>query len=103
MICPIGQRIFDKVIEKGLRYIFTEKGLEGTLTYIEKAFIFTTASSTQWFIESFAGDAIKKTFMQATLKQIGIVESEWHHISFMEADTLDKREKFLKDISSVIA
>lgn len=93
----------DKAMKKDFAYIFTEKGLEGTLTYIEKAFIFTTASSTQWFIESFAGDAIKKTFMQATLKQIGIVESEWHHISFMEADTLDKREKFLKDISSVIA
>lgn len=92
----------DKVMKKDFAYIFTANGLEGTLTFIKKAYIFTTASSTQWFIESFAGDAIKKTFMQATLKQIGISESEWHHISFMEADTLEKREKFLIDIASFV-
>jgi len=98
----IVKGFIDKVMKKDFAYIFTANGLEGTLTFIKKAYIFTTASSTQWFIESFAGDAIKKTFMQATLKQIGIVDSEWRHISFMEADTLEKREKFLTEIAEVI-
>lgn len=98
----IVKGFIDKVMKKDFAYIFTANGLEGTLTYIKKAYIFTTASSTQWFIESYAGDAIKKTFMNATLKQIGIKDSSWHHISFTEADTLEKREDFLANIAKVI-
>jgi putative NADPH-quinone reductase len=98
----IVKGFIDKVMKKDFAYIFTANGLEGTLTYIKKVYIFTTASSTQWFIESYAGDAIKKTFMNATLKQIGINDSSWHHISFTEADTLEKRETFLTNIANII-
>ncbi|HNX16608.1 MAG TPA: NAD(P)H-dependent oxidoreductase [Bacilli bacterium] len=98
----IVKGFIDKVMKKEFAYVATKNGLRGTLTYINKAFVFTSASSTKCFIKYFAGNAIEKTFIKTSLKQMGINKGEWHHISFKTADTIQKRQKYLADIAKVL-
>lgn len=98
----IVKGFFDKVMKKDFAYVPSKMGLTGTLTHIKKAYVFTSASSPKWFITLFGGNAIKATFIRASLKTIGIKKVKWYHISFMNAKTLELRQKYLAKIANIL-
>ena len=85
----------DKVMLKNFSYEESKFGLKGKLTHIKKTKVITTGQSPRWYIQYFRGNAIKKTFMDATLKDLGIKNATWLHCGDVSKGAQQKREQFL--------
>lgn len=95
----------DKVMLKGFSYTESSLGLTGKLTHIKRAKVITTSQAPRWYLQLFAGDAIKKTFINATLKSVGIKNVTWLHCGEVTKGSKKdktKREKFLLTVARAI-
>ncbi|EXG83697.1 putative NADPH-quinone reductase (modulator of drug activity B) [Clostridium sp. ASBs410] len=90
----------DKVMLKNFSYTETSTGLKGKLTHIKSAKVITTGQSPRWYIKLFAGNMIQKTFINATLKGIGIKNAKWLHCGDVSKGAQVKREKFLLKLTN---
>ncbi|MBD0403808.1 NAD(P)H-dependent oxidoreductase [Flammeovirga sp. EKP202] len=91
----------DKVFLKDFSYIETKTGLKGLLTHIKKARVITTSESPSWYLVVFGGNVIKKAFIKATLKGVGIKDVQWINSSYTTSGSNDKRTAFLKKIHKI--
>ncbi|EXG83713.1 putative NADPH-quinone reductase (modulator of drug activity B) [Clostridium sp. ASBs410] len=92
----------DKVMLKNFSYTETSTGLKGKLTHIKSAKVITTGQSPRWYIKFFAGNMIQKTFINATLKGIGIKNAKWLHCGDVSKGARVKREKFLLKLTNLL-
>jgi len=88
----------DKVMKKKFAYEVGKTGVVGHLTHIEKATILTTSTSPTWYLKLFCGNAIKKVFINATLKQLGINHITWQNMGNIDKSTAQDRQDFLNKI-----
>lgn len=88
----------DKVMKKKFAYEVGKTGVVGHLTHIEKATILTTSTSPTWYLKLFCGNAIKKVFINATLKQLGINHITWQNMGNIDKSTAQNRQDFLNKI-----
>ncbi len=87
---------------KNFAYIESSTGLKGQLTNIKSTKIITTGQSPRWYLKYFAGNFIKKTFINATLKGIGLKKVKWIHCGDVSRGAQAKREKFLSNLKNEI-
>jgi len=92
----------DKVMLKNFSYTESSAGLKGKLTHIKSAKVITTGQAPRWYIKYFAGNMIQKTFINATLKGVGIKNAKWIHCGDVSKGAQVKREKFLQKLASDI-
>lgn len=93
---------FDKVMLKNFAYTESSTGLKGKLTHIKSTKVITTGQSPRWYLKYFAGNLIQKTFINATLKGVGMNHAKWIHCGDVSKGAQAKREKFLQMIADVI-
>lgn len=91
----------DKVMLKNFSYISTKTGLKGLLTHIKKATVVTTSEAPTWYIKWIAGNTIKRTFINVTLKSIGIRNTKWVNNPNTTSGKRKNREKFLHDLVKI--
>lgn len=89
----------DKVMKKSFAYEVGKTGLIGHLTHIKKAAVFTTSTSPTWYLKLFCGNAIKRVFINATLKQLGFKNITWHNMGNIDNSTAEMRQEFLDGIN----
>lgn len=96
---------FDKVMKKGVdkAYTSTKFGLHGNLGTIRSAIILTTSTSPTFYLKIFCGNAIKRVFINATLKQLGITRVRWRNLGGITSSTESTRSDFLAKAASTIA
>lgn len=93
----------DKVLLKNFAYTESDNGLlTGLLTNIKSVKVITTAQSPKWYIKFLKGDGIKKTFIGATLKSVGMKKIKWIHEGYVVTSKKEKKEKFLKSLVAKI-
>jgi NAD(P)H dehydrogenase (quinone) len=92
----------DKVMLKGFSYKESTLGLTGTLTHIKRAKVITTSQAPVWYIKLFAGDTVRKVFIKATLKVVGIKNVKWLHCGEVTKGKKERREKFLLKVKKTI-
>ncbi len=85
-------------MKKKFAYEVGKTGVVGHLTHIEKATILTTSTSPTWYLKLFCGNAIKKVFINATLKQLGINHITWQNMGNIDKSTAQDRQDFLNKI-----
>ncbi|MBE6832471.1 NAD(P)H-dependent oxidoreductase [Faecalispora sporosphaeroides] len=93
---------FDKVMLKNFAYIETSTGLKGQLTNIKSAKVITTGQSPRWYLKLIAGNLIQKTFINTTLKSIGITNAKWLYCGDVSKGAQEKREKFLQKLANSV-
>lgn len=93
---------WDKVMLKGFAYTEGSFGLKGELTHIRSAKVITTAQSPRWYLKMFAGNPIQGTFINASLKGVGIKNVKWYHCSHITKGDNKKREAFLTKLQGTI-
>lgn len=62
----------DKVMLKNYAYIDGKSGLKGLLTNIKNTTVITTSQAPNWYLKYLVGNPIKKSFINGTLKQVGL-------------------------------
>ena len=92
----------DKVMLKNFSYTESSTGLKGKLTHIKSAKVITTGQSPRWYVKYFAGNMIQKTFINATLKGVGIKNAKWLHCGDVSKGAQVKREKFLQKLTNSV-
>ncbi len=80
---------------KNFEYTESSTGLKGKLTHIKSAKMITRGQPPRWYVKCFAGNMIQKTFINATLKGVGIKNAKWFHCGDVSKGAQVKREKFL--------
>jgi len=98
----IVKGFIDKVMKKEFAYEITNVGIKGKLNNIKEVVVYTTATSPKWYLKFFAGNAIKKVFLKATIKQIGIKKTRWYHLGKINSISTEKRVDFLNNIKKNI-
>ncbi len=88
----------DKVMLKNFSYTESSTGLKGKLTHIRSAKVITTGQAQRWYVKYFAGNMIQKTFINATLKGVGIKNAKWIHCGDVSKGAEMKRKKFLQKL-----
>ena len=87
---------------KNFAYIETSTGLKGQLTNIKSAKVITTGQSPRWYLKLIAGNLIQKTFINTTLKSIGITNAKWLYCGDVSKGAQEKREKFLQKLANTV-
>lgn len=90
----------DKVMKEGagLTHVVTKTGVKGTLTNIQKTYVLTTSTSPTFYLRFFCGNAIKKVFIRATLKQLGMQHVCWSNFGGITNASEEKRKDYLQKI-----
>ena len=93
---------FDKVMKPQFAYVNTPRGVKGRMTNIKRVDVLTTSTSPTWYLKLFSGNAIKRVFMGATLKQLGIKQRHWINCGGITNSHFSQRQAFLKQIVNQI-
>jgi len=67
----------DKVMKQQWAYVPTGRGIRGRLGHVEEALVLTTSTSPTWYLRLARGNAVRRTFVGATLRQLGIRRRRW--------------------------
>ena len=94
----IVKGFIDKVMKKEFAYTSTATGIKGKITNVDKLTVYTTSTSPTWYIRLFCGDAIKKVFIGASLRQIGIKNAKWHNFGTIQRRTQHDRAHYLSKL-----
>lgn len=92
----------DKVMKEGeeMSHTVSKLGIRGELTNIKHTYVLTTATSPKIYLELCSGNAIKKIFMNKTLKQLGMKDRHWLHFGSITFSKLSQRQKYLEFIAN---
>lgn len=90
----------DKVMMegKGLSHTVSKVGVKGELTNIEHCYVLTTSTSPTFYIKYLSGNAIKKIFINQTLKQLGFQNCHWQNFGMISDSSVKRRKKYLAKI-----
>jgi NAD(P)H dehydrogenase (quinone) len=90
----------DKVMKEGpgLSHTVSKTGIHGELTNIKHTYVLTTSTSPKFYIRFLNGNAIKKIFINQTLKQLGMKDRHWLHFGGISISTLPRRQRYLQSI-----
>lgn len=91
----------DKVMKEGsgLSHTVTKTGVKGELTNVKHCYVFTTSTSPTWYIRFFLGNAIKKVFINKTLRQLGFSNISWNNFGGVSNSSLERRRKYLAKLT----
>ncbi|MCI1287939.1 MAG: NAD(P)H-dependent oxidoreductase [[Lactobacillus] timonensis] len=91
----------DKVMKEGpgLSHTVTKTGVKGELTNVKHCYVFTTSTSPTWYIRFFLGNAIKKVFINKTLRQLGFHNISWNNFGGISNSSLERRKKYLAKLT----
>ncbi|MGN1284650.1 MAG: NAD(P)H-dependent oxidoreductase [Candidatus Limosilactobacillus intestinavium] len=92
----------DKVMKEGTNqsHIVTKTGVKGLLTNVKHCYVLTTSTSPTWYIRFFLGNAIKKIFINKTLKQLGFHNISWENFGGISHSSQLRRQKYLNKVSN---
>ncbi len=86
-IPAILKGFMEKVMLKGFAYDTSPIGaLIGKLTHIKRSTVITTSGSPTWMLKLFFGNPLKKSFLNGTLKTVGIKNSQWINFPIVAND-----------------
>lgn len=88
----------DKVMLKNYAYIEGKYGLKGLLTNIKVTTVITTSEVPTWYLKYLVGNPIKRSFIQGTLKGIGIKNVKWLNSSYTTSGTDKRKKSFLNKV-----
>ncbi|MBU3134233.1 NAD(P)H-dependent oxidoreductase [Clostridium gasigenes] len=88
----------DKVMLKNYAYIEGKYGLKGLLTNIKVTTVITTSEVPTWYLKYLVGNPIKRSFIQGTLKGIGIKNVKWLNSSYTTSGTDKMKKSFLNKV-----
>ncbi|KIL53462.1 NAD(P)H dehydrogenase [Jeotgalibacillus alimentarius] len=88
----------DKVMLKGFAYHEKEASLEGLLTHIKNTIVITTSEVPT----SFISNSIGETFINLTLKSIGLKNIEWLNCEFTTSSEDSHRLAFLDKVGATL-
>lgn len=91
----------DKVMLKDFAYVETKTGLKGLLTHIKQTNVITTSEVPNWYLRLIGGNFMKRPFIKATLKGIGLKKVRWTNSEFTTSGKRERKEKFLKKVESI--
>lgn len=91
----------DKVMLKNYAYVETPTGLKGLLTHIKRTTVITTSEVPTWYLIWLSGNPIRGTFINRTLKGIGLKNVKWMNSDMTASGSQERREKFLNKISAL--
>lgn len=93
----------DKVMKEGadLSHTVTKTGIHGELTNLRRAYVFTTSTSPTFYLRWWCGNAIKKLFINVTLKQLGIKSGTWLNFGGISNSKLKRRQAYLEKSGSM--
>jgi len=97
-IPAIVKGFFDKVMLKDFAYRDGGGHIEGMLTHIEEARVFTTSEETTDFIRTKTGNAIEAVLIDATFDHIGIKQGTWSNRDQISQVSDEARAQFLADL-----
>lgn len=91
----------DKVMKEGvgLSHTVTRTGVKGELTNVQHCYVLTTSTAPTWYIRFFLGNAIKKIFIDKTLKQLGFRNIRWQNFGGITNSSLERRKKYLDKVT----
>lgn len=92
----------DKVMKEGagLSHTVSSFGIHGELTSIKHTYVLTTSTSPKFYLRLFCGNAIKRVFINHTLKQLGMKGRHWLHFGGITFAKLPRRQKYLNYIAN---
>ncbi|MBU3105990.1 NAD(P)H-dependent oxidoreductase [Clostridium gasigenes] len=88
----------DKVMLKNYAYIEGKYGLKGLLTNIKVTTVITTSEVPTWYLKYLVGNPIKRSFIQGTLKGVGIKNVKWLNSSYTTSGTDKRKKSFLNKV-----
>jgi putative NADPH-quinone reductase len=91
----------DKVMLKNFSYVETKYGLKGLLTHVDKTTVITTSEVPTWYLKILSGNPIQGTFINKTLKGIGLRNIKWLNSEYTSSGKQEKRTKFLQIVESL--
>lgn len=93
----------DKVMKEGpdLTHVVTPTGIKGLLTNLNSAYVFTSSTSPTFYLKLFCGNAIKRVFIDSTLKQIGVKKTKWNNFGKISTSKKADCLKYLKKIDTL--
>lgn len=84
-----------------LTHVVTPTGIKGLLTNLNSAYVFTSSTSPTFYLKLFCGNAIKRVFIDSTLKQIGVKKTKWNNFGKISTSKKADRLKYLKKIDTL--
>lgn len=90
----------DKVMLKNYAYTEGKYGLNGLLTNIKATTVITTSEVPTWYLKYLVGNPIKRSFIQGTLKGIGLKNVKWLNSCYTSSGTDKRRKNFLNEVSA---
>ena len=91
----------DKVMLKNFSYVETKYGLKGLLNHIDKTTVITTSEYPTWYLKFLSGNPIKGTFINKTLKGVGLRNIKWLNNGYTTSGKNESRKKFLQKVESL--
>ncbi|WEV40156.1 NAD(P)H-dependent oxidoreductase [Lactobacillus sp. ESL0681] len=90
----------DKVMKEGegLSHTVSSTGIHGKLNNVKHAYVLTTSTSPKFYLRFFAGNAIKKVFINQTLRQLGMRGRHWLHFGKITNSSYARRKQYLDKI-----
>lgn len=73
--------------------------MKGELTNVKHCYVLTTSTSPTWYIRFFLGNAIKKIFINKTLRQLGFRHCYWQNFGGITNSSLERRRKYLDQLT----
>lgn len=80
---------------EGLSHTVTKIGVKGELTNVQHCYVLTTSTSPTWYIRFVLGNAIKKIFINKTLRQLGFRNVKWQNFGLISNSSEKRRKKYL--------
>ena len=69
--------------------------MKGELTNVQHCYVLTTSTSPTWYIRFVLGNAIKKIFINKTLRQLGFRNVKWQNFGLISNSSEKRRKKYL--------
>lgn len=66
---------------------------------MKHCYLLTTSTSPTWYIRFFLGNAIKKIFIDRTLKQLGFRNISWQNFGGITNSFLEQRREYLNKVT----
>ena len=95
----------DKVIFPGETYDYTRSGygMVTLMNHLKSVTVITTMNTPAIMYQLIYGNAIKKSLIKGTFKKSGIKNVKWLSLNMVKASSIQKREKWLKQIEERFA
>lgn len=88
----------DKVMLKDFAYRETSTGLKGLLTHVKRTTILTTSEVPTWYMKTLAGNPIKGTLINRSLKGMGLRNVKWLNSDMVSTGKESRRKAYLERV-----